>query len=116
MRQGDSSSGENVTFRDSECEKMVKHGRWNKAPYPVYFRGAVAWNGNASMQWSTDGGCTPKVYYYRDSFRCLKKHSLYFIGGERSRQTLKANYQLLADNLEMTDDRDLIQPDAQCVI
>ena len=34
-------ASENVTFRDSQCQQLVKHGRWNKAPYPVYFRGAV---------------------------------------------------------------------------
>ena len=53
----------NASFRDEQCKRLVSHGRWNRAPYPVYFRGAVAWNGNASMQWSTDGGCIKSLKY-----------------------------------------------------
>lgn len=89
-------------FRKNQCENMLKHGKWNISPYPMYFRGAVSWNGNTSFQWDTEG-CTQRVYYWREARRCLKKQTLYFLGGHRSRQMYLALKAMINDTLVFDD-------------
>merc|ERR1719220_1759347 len=97
-----------------KCDLMTKVGSRNTSPYPVYFRGVVGWNGNETRQWTTNftdptqkaqvQGCLPKIYHFRDARRCLKRHSLIFIGNDRARQHYHGVVGMMNDTLMVRDD------------
>lgn len=91
-----------VSVRRNQCENMLRSGKWNKSPYPVFFRGAVSWNGNTSFQWDTQG-CVQRIYYWREARRCLKKQMMFFLGGHRSRQMFLAARAMVNDTLVFED-------------
>lgn len=65
------------------------------------------------MQWTTTPSeslekqktnfCQPKIYFFRDARRCLKRHTLIFIGNDRARQTFISVNAMIKDKLLIND-------------